>query len=1536
MPEHGGPATQSGVLYQNSIAALFLGRLLDESESPERERVTEVRVEAPTAVDDLVVTYADGHSVYAQVKENVKASSPAWTGIWASFAEQYVAADYQPGRDRLMLISGSPTSTLSELAEICRRACTSVDSPDEWRDRLSGAQRRVLADVLALLPNRLRNDEATLVEFFASIDVETWLPALVERDMSRSCMPASNVGHAALFRLLRDRAASEARHRGAFRAQRLRDSLAEIDDVHLRAPQSLSAIHDSFRYSAAHLRQHKSTLGQTGVHIERSVVGEILEWVNSQPAEASVALLLDSAGSGKSVVLRDVLRGLEDRGTAVLAIKADLQTTGLQSLTDLSTRLGIDGAIERAVTRVASREPVVVIIDQLDALSLSLARDGQALTTALELIGILRTVPGVKLLISCRTFDRHSDPRLKRLEVSKEYSVERFTRDEVHGFLASLSIDSTTLAEGTQELLRTPLHLDLFASLATRARTNTRGLLGVISLQALYGLLWEEVVLKRGSTTSTPQARERVLRQLASQMAAEQQTVLPLERVSIIYGQDDSPAADELVSDGLLVRAHGTWSFLHQTFFDYCFARFFVADRGDLLEKIRSSEQSVFIRPLIVQVLSYVRSSDQSAYLRTLRGLLAATDLRIHVSTLVLRWLGAIPDPTAEEWALVRARLLTHDHAQAMIDAMSRNEAWLPLLTPLLPSLLEREDAFVDSGVVWYLISIVNGAAQRDVVTLVGPWLDRQEPWTVRAIRVVGSIRTWRSEAAVALYERVIRHNPLEHIELMFQLKNVAASDPLAGCRAMRLVLDGIWEAYRSDQARAGSSLRGISEVFARLSTSSFADAVAVLSDRAPQLYVPVALEWLEHIVHTGAVMNGDVELVIKMMEQRDGDWSTFEQDVFATRWESDRAVLGTHFLRTIKDAMVKLARQDSALFATWIERVSRLRTCTFQRLAASVYIELAEARAGEVLDFVLADRRRLRIEANNEFVSRRLVRALAPRLDARSFQRLENYVVGEEARVRRPDWLARADWAWWLRSFGQVRLHLLHCLPFERLSQSAQQLLRELERKFPGVQTPDFEKRVQGGWVSSPIAQDVCARFSIAAWLRAMAHYSGDVKHKDFLRGGAHELARVLEEHIKERPAEFVGLVSLLPDTVETSYIAACIAGFTQAGDSASVVCDLVRRFAPERGLELQRQVAWSLTTLVGEGTELSPDLLEMLSGWIDRPMQSDEEHWEQQNAEPHTAALNSTRGATFRALLLESSRNRSGQGIFRHWELLERGAADPSPALRVSVLEFLPPLLRVDAGRTVTIGLKCVDGATKLAESDEFFEFVYWAMRDHLAAVVPFIESAMRSSKPEAQRRAAELAVLARLVLATGDSSALVGRVATLVADAFEGTVEQRQGVARICARNWAIDATGECAQGLTRLWNDEDRDVRQEIAHLVSEAKPIHVLEQCQLLLDFASSASAEFASLEFSEFLFDNGSLDYGWSMHVIRSLVDGPSFRISRPYVAGLDDLIRVVLRCATDGSQPESLRGSAMDVFDLIVQRFDQQAAGALSEWDRH
>jgi hypothetical protein len=93
--EAGGPTTQSGILYQNSIAALYLGRMIDPASRSKHDRVLEVRVEAPTDVDDIAVTFADGHVAYIQAKENVEPRGEVLVKLSKSLEAQSESPNFQ-------------------------------------------------------------------------------------------------------------------------------------------------------------------------------------------------------------------------------------------------------------------------------------------------------------------------------------------------------------------------------------------------------------------------------------------------------------------------------------------------------------------------------------------------------------------------------------------------------------------------------------------------------------------------------------------------------------------------------------------------------------------------------------------------------------------------------------------------------------------------------------------------------------------------------------------------------------------------------------------------------------------------------------------------------------------------------------------------------------------------------------------------------------------------------------------------------------------------------------------------------------------------------------------------------------------------------------------------------------------------------------------------------------------------------------------------------------------------------------------------
>ncbi len=226
MPERGGPTTQSGINYQNSIAALFLGRLCDMQMRPGRKRVIQVRVEAPSSVDDIVVTYADYHQDWIQAKENISKGDEVWSKLWRDFETQRWGREFNAD-DRLILVIGTHHACYRDLRELCARTGGESDYQG-WQRRLTGNMTSLVANIRVLLSPEHQDDQSILA-FFSRIDIWPIYTEEIERDHMPLWIPPSNTEPLTLFRLLRDKVGGYSRYRKIFRRPQL---LAELSSDH--------------------------------------------------------------------------------------------------------------------------------------------------------------------------------------------------------------------------------------------------------------------------------------------------------------------------------------------------------------------------------------------------------------------------------------------------------------------------------------------------------------------------------------------------------------------------------------------------------------------------------------------------------------------------------------------------------------------------------------------------------------------------------------------------------------------------------------------------------------------------------------------------------------------------------------------------------------------------------------------------------------------------------------------------------------------------------------------------------------------------------------------------------------------------------------------------------------------------------------------------------------------------------------------------------------------------------------------------------
>lgn len=1506
MVERGGPAAQAGIHYQNCVSALYLARMCDVRSRPSRGRVVEVRVEAPTEVDDTVVRYADDHRAYVQVKLDVSRGDRAWRKLWIAFNAQYRREDFERGRDRLLLCVGTSRPDYHELKQLCFRATTSDDYEELW-GRMTSPQRALVREIDSMRSGSV--GEADALEFLGHIDVDIWTPQYIEDTLLPYWMPDSDALSMAVFGLLRDQVASEAARRGSFTASSVRQFLEE-SGLGLRVPPDLDGLRSSVESCGALLRQHKANFGNTGPHIRRGVVDEIVAWARETSDRENTAVLLDSAGMGKTVVMRGALEALETAGFAVLAIKADQQLSGVANQDSLREALGLPDSIEAVVGRLAAVGPVAVLVDQVDALSLSLAHDQKALDVVLGTVARLRLMPNVRVLFSCRVFDLNNDPRLKRVEVARRFALPNLADEEIADVLRAEDVDFGALSPATRDLLRTPLHLDLFLRiLEDRSASGTRRAIGDVgTLQDLYALLWQEVVLVADPEAPPAHEREQVLRLMTDYMDCERRTSAPQS----IFARPDvrhlERARGWLTSAGIIVQSGAGWSFLHQTFFDYCYARHFVDGGRSLSETILADDQGLFARPQLVQVLAYLRGSGSPAFLSELDVLFRAQGLRFHLKELLFGWFGALADPTDDEWLLARRLLVGPATRPRMLKAMGGNPGWFARLKGRpIKDLLTLDDGALDAEVVPYIVSMVN-LEQEAVAGLLRPFLSRSERWNVRVRWALERIRDWHALAAFELFELLLRETPASEIESLHELDEVVKAFPSESCRLIRSVLDRALDAYVA--GGASPTYHGLMRDMP-LHDYSLQEALKAASSGAPGDFVEAVLPWLERVV--------------RLTDPPDYGPSYFAPDALSHGWYDGLDPAQNTFIRAFIDALTTLARTDRDRFRTLSRRLAEMQHQTPQQLLAHVYRAVPEEYAEDALRFLLGDRRRLNLGDHQQYDSRKLISAVYPLLTVAQRTALETHIVTWNTvfPYRGPEGL---------RYRGIEQLYLLQAIPTDCLTDRGTRYLAELERKFPGVKAREAPLIIQAEYVGSPIDEDAHARMSDGAWLRAMEKYHGSVRHRDLHKGGAYQLAASLQRRVKEEPERFHALAMRAPENVDDEYAGAFINGLAEPEAPAEWLFEVVNRFGDDPARDITRTIAWALEK---RHDGLTDEMLDRLETVVRGPIGDDERRAEQNGDDPSGVYLNSDRGASMRTLMQALDARRDEGVEERTWALIEHAADDPSTALRAGAIEeLLYRLLTEDRGRAVALFERLMNGHPALLCDHDATSFLYYGSYRHFSRMEPYIRALMGHEDEKCAQRGAELASVAAITSADAlGSEEDLSTARSLAEDAITGLPALRRGVAKVYARNMDSRRSDLCARGLIRLLGDDDEQVRKSVGSAFMHVRSAGDPEVRAFVETFAASRTLAGEEDDFAEYLWEYGPDDPTWALGVLEVALDNP--RPTRYIRRGGEQFVRLALHVYTDPTADTNTKNRAMDAFDKLMERYAYEAGRALEEWDR-
>ena len=296
-------------------------------------------------------------------------------------------------------------------------------------------------------------------------------------------------------------------------------------------------------------------------------------------------------------------------------------------------------------------------------------------------------------------------------------------------------------------------------------------------------------------------------------------------------------------------------SFFHESYFDYLFARSFVAAGRDLHEFLVESEQVLFRRSQTRQVLEHLAATNRLRFREIVVELLASDRIRSHLKALVIRVLRQI-DPRSDDWdaldplawsgSLFGSKLVTLLHHPGWFDAVDSLGLWEKWLA--CPERVDR---------VFPQLRVAARERPTRVAELVRPYIAQSEEWRVRLRSLIEwSLRSELVDLAVELVELGQvddARGPIavnsDFWSILYSLKD---EDPAGAARLIGAFLRRCLERARQDGAEDPFKSEHLS------SHSQSASVIADVAAKAPTEFVQYVLPFV---------------IDVAMVDQYHSDW---------------------------------------------------------------------------------------------------------------------------------------------------------------------------------------------------------------------------------------------------------------------------------------------------------------------------------------------------------------------------------------------------------------------------------------------------------------------------------------------------------------------------------------------------------------------------------------------------------------------------------------------------------------------------------------
>ena len=1065
-------------------------------------------------------------------------------------------------------------------------------------------------------------------------------------------------------------------------------------------------------------------------------------------------LVVGAAGAGKSTVLADTVERLRLSKIPALVIRMDQVPDGILTTTELGRKLLLPESPALVLAGIANGGPCVLVIDQLDAVSMASGRRTELWSLFDDLRREADRFPSTSLIVGCRQFDLEHDHRMRAMQRTQSafavVTLNPLSPTQIDSILQERTINPAAIQSAVKPLLTTPLHLSMFLRLDPDARVSVR------NRDELFDSFWTEAERKTDHRLGRKAAWTRVIDTLANWLSARQQLSAPKDVLD-----DFSTDAAAMASEHVLVLADGRYRFFHESFFDYAFARRFAASGRKLSDLLLSGEQHLFRRAQVRQVLAYLRAQDLSKYLDELAFLITDNRVRFHIKRVVLQWLSSLIDPWREEWELLENAFSINPELRLQVmNAVAGMPSWFDVLDNAgfyETALAHADEVRADEAIRMLGLHPITGTRSARVAAILQKNRKPGQKWSdyLRFICRYGDV--YHSREMFNLFLSLIDDGTLDGLRPGFAVNDswwtgiysMADKRPDLASEAIGHWLDrvlSLWRTTVTEEAEAADNPGSARDLLDALDRSGNGAHVIHMAAKSPQQY---AEQLMPRIAKFAAETAKEIPNHLDM----DPVWS------FRAFGDNELQVHAA-LLSALALSLEVLAKDKPGQLDPILAPFELRPHDVIAYLVLRAWTAAPDRYADRIAEYLTTDIRRLKVgyatwsgDGSAEiYVSSQAVKAASSCCSSEHFQRLEHTILSftDPWEAKRP------------RGRGLKQLELLQALDNSRLSSAGLTRLRELQRKFPDLQVASPQP-ITVSEIGAPISSDAQNKMSDDQWLRAMRKYTGiddTRKSNGELGGGEYQLAQSLQERAKADPARFALLANSMGDEFPSNYFDAILRGVANClpdkspPDAPTITVDqaaaLVRRAHALPGRPCGRWISDLVQRW--KDRDWPEDVIEAVAWYAANDPDPDQELWKvaaykgqrYYGGQPYTAGINSTRGEAAGAIqqMLFDSPGR--------FTLLEKPVDslvhDKSVAVRSCAIGVLLAILNVDAQKAIRWFKECVDTDPAILNTPYVERFIKYAGYQDYVSIQPILELMLNSEESSvAEAGARQIACLA-----------------------------------------------------------------------------------------------------------------------------------------------------------------------------------------------